>query len=118
MGMIQDKRRFPRKILEKPAEIFDCDTGLSMGVLEDVSRGGFSVLTNQDIRPSETRNVTLVLPGPKESTHRVSLMAECVWCQSLSEQTDFAAGFYLKEIKDQDNVALNYFIRDYQVVTG
>ncbi len=113
---LQEKRRFPRKAPEKAAEVLDNDTGLSIGILEDVSKGGFSILTDQGIRPSETRNVTLILPGPKESTHRVSLTAECVWCQSSSDRTDFAAGFILCHIEDQDEVALNYYIRDYQVV--
>lgn len=113
---IQEKRRFPRKSLQQPAEVLDNDTGLSIGVLEDVSRGGFSLVTHQSIRPSEQRSVTLVLPGPQGSTHVVSLLAECVWCQSLGDRTDYAAGFSLREINDQDSVALNYFIRDYQVV--
>ncbi|WP_257284699.1 PilZ domain-containing protein [Endozoicomonas sp. SESOKO1] len=111
----QEKRRFPRKTLEKTAEVLDKDTGLSIGILEDVSKGGFSILTDQGVRPSETRNVTLILPGPQESTYRVSMNAECVWCQTISEQADFAAGFVLRSIEDQDEVALNYYIRDYQV---
>lgn len=113
---IQEKRRFPRKLLQQPAEVLDNDTGASMGILEDVSRGGFALVTNQPLRPAEQRNVTLVLPGPRESTHRVTLVAECIWCQLLNNQTDFVAGFALKDIDDQDAVALNYFIRDYQVV--
>ncbi len=115
----QEKRRFPRKSLKKTAEVLDNDTGLSIGILEDVSKGGFSILTDQGVRPSETRNVTLVLPGPQsasqESAYRVSLTAECVWCQTISERADFAAGFVLRTIEDQDEVALNYYIRDYQV---
>ena len=111
----QEKRRFPRKILEKTTEVLDRDTGLSIGILEDVSKGGFSILTDQGVRPSETRNVTLILPGPQESAYRVSMNAECVWCQANSEQADFAAGFVLRSIEDQDAVALNYYIRDYQV---
>ena len=115
---LQEKRRFPRKASERTAEVLDNDTGLPIGVLEDVSKGGFSILTDQGVRPSETRNVTLILPGPKASTHRVSLTAECVWCQSNSDRSDFAAGFILRSIADQDAVALNYYIRDYQVVGG
>ena len=111
----QEKRRFPRKVLEKTAEVLDNDTGLSIGILEDVSKGGFSILTDQGVRPSETRNVTLVLPGPQDSAYRVSLTAECVWCQTISERADFSAGFVLRTIEDQDEVALNYYIRDYQI---
>ncbi len=112
---LQEKRRYPRKSMEHPTEVLDNDTGVSIGVLEDVSRGGFNLLTDQGIRPSEVRNVTLLLPGPQGSTHTVSLSAECIWCQSLGDRNDFSAGFQLKTIEDQDAVALNYFIRDYQV---
>ncbi|MGB1272245.1 MAG: hypothetical protein ACPG5T_09230, partial [Endozoicomonas sp.] len=89
-----------------------------------VSRGGFSLLTDQGIRPSELRKVTLLLPGPQAgskdgtcqgSIYKVSMVAECVWCQAVSEKADFAAGFVLRDIKDQDEVALNYYIRDYQL---
>lgn len=113
---IQEKRRFPRKSLQQPAEVLDNATGQSIGVLEDVSRGGFSLVTDQKIRPSQQRNVTLILPGPRGTTHVVTMLAECVWCQPLSERADYAVGFTLKDINDQDYVALNYFIRDYQVV--
>ena len=111
----QEKRRFPRKVLEQTTEVLDNDTGLSIGRLEDVSKGGFSILTDRGVRPSETRNVTLVLPGPQDSAYRVSLTAECVWCQTISDRADFAAGFALRSIEDQDAVALNYYIRDYRV---
>lgn len=112
---IREKRRFPRKPLQQPAEVLDNDTGVSLGVLEGVSRGGFSLVTGQQFRPSERRNVTLILPGPLGTHHLVAMTAECVWCQKLSQRRDFAAGFSLKRIDDQDLVALNYFIRDYQV---
>ena len=132
---VLEKRRFPRKLLEEPAEVLDNDTGQLLGILEDVSKGGFSLVTNQVIRQDEVRNITLVLPGPQKSYHRVSLIAECVWCQSSSKQgsrrsnntregipgkassdqvpESYAAGFQLREIGEQDLVALNYFIRDY-----
>ena len=119
---VLEKRRFPRKLLEEPAQVLDNDTGQLLGVLEDVSKGGFSLLTNQIIRQDEVRNITLVLPGPQKSYHQVSLIAECVWYQSGSKQGNspsaptpgsYAAGFQLREIDEQDQVALNYFIRDY-----
>ena len=113
---IQEKRRFPRKSLQQPAEVLDNDTGVSMGVLEDVSRGGFALITDHPFRPSEQRNVTLILPGPLGTHHLVSMIAECVWCQTLNRKQGFVTGFSLKAIEDQDLVALNYFIRDYQVV--
>ena len=113
---IQEKRRFPRKPLQQPAEVLDNDTGVSIGVLEDVSRGGFSLVTSQTFRPSEHRSVTLILPGPLGTHHIVVMTAECVWCQKLNQRQAFAVGFSLKIIDDQDLVALNYFIRDYQVV--
>ncbi|MET4822174.1 PilZ domain-containing protein [Endozoicomonas lisbonensis] len=83
---VLEKRRFPRKLLEEPAEVLDNDTGQLLGILEDVSKGGFSLVTNQMIRQEEVRNITLVLPGPQKSYHRVSLIAECVWCQSSNKQ--------------------------------
>ena len=112
----QEKRRFPRKILEATAAVLDNDTGQPIGTLEDVSKGGFSILTDLKVRPSEARNVTLVLPGPKGSDRKVTLTAECVWCQTTSDRASFVAGFALRRIHDQDEVALNDYIRDYQMV--
>ena len=114
---VLEKRRFPRKTLDEPAEVLDRDTGQLLGVLEDVSRGGFSLHTKQSIRLEEVRSVTLILPGPLDSSHLVSLVAECVWCQSGNKQgdhrRDYVAGFQLREIDERDLVALNYFIRDF-----
>ncbi len=111
----QEKRRFPRKTLEQGAPVFDSDTSHSIGILEDVSQGGFSILTDFRIRPAEARNVTLTLPGPSGTTHRITVMAECVWCQANDNQTRFFAGFSLRCSNHRDEVALNYYIRDYQV---
>lgn len=113
--IIQEKRRFPRKTPEQIAVVLDNDTDQSLGVLDDVSKGGFSILTDSRVRPAETRNVTLVLPGPREVPYRVKLTAECVWCQTISGRAGFAAGFVLRSINDQNEVALSYYIRDYQV---
>lgn len=115
--IIQEKRRFPRKTPEQIIVVLDNDTDQSLGVLDDVSKGGFSILTDSRVRPAETRSVTLVLPGPREAPHRVKLTAECVWCQTISGQAMFAAGFVLRSINDQNEVALNYYIRDYQVAS-
>ena len=109
----QEKRRFPRKNLETTATVLDNDTGQPIGILEDVSKGGFSIITDLKFRPCEDRSVTLLLPGPKDSTHKVSLSAQCVWCQTIHGR--FAAGFALRRINDQNEVALNYYIRDYQL---
>lgn len=109
----QEKRRFPRKTLETTAAVLDNDTGQPIGILADVSKGGFSIITDLKFRPCEDRSVTLLLPGPKDSAHRVSLTAQCVWCQTIRGR--FAAGFILRRINDQDEVALNYYIRDYQL---
>ena len=112
-----EKRRSSRKILAEPAQVLDGDTGVLVGVLEDISRDGFSILTGQPVLLSEVKKVTIILPGPQESTHRINMLAECVWCQSGNKQgdhsRDYAAGFQLREIEEQDAVALNYFMRDY-----
>lgn len=115
---VLEKRRYPRKVLAEPAQVMDNDSGQLLGVLEDVSRGGFSILTDQPIRLEDIRNITMVLPGLNDTAqHHVTLLAKCVWCQSGNKQgdhsRDFAAGFQLHEIEEQDAVALNYFIRDY-----
>ena len=112
---VQEKRRFPRKQLDQPAEVIDNDTGMIIGMLKDVSKGGFRLVTSRGIRPSDIRNVTLVLPGPQSGTHKVSATAQCVWCQGLNEKPQYAAGFALSDIQEQDAVALNYFIRDYNI---
>ncbi|KEQ16309.1 PilZ domain-containing protein [Endozoicomonas numazuensis] len=114
---VLEKRRYPRKVLAEPAQVMDNDSGQLLGVLEDVSRGGFSILADQSIRLEDVRNITMVLPGLNDTAHHVTLVAKCVWCQSGNKQgdhsRDFAAGFQLHDIEEQDAVALNYFIRDY-----
>ena len=114
---VLEKRRFPRKSLNEPAQVLDNDTGLQLGILEDISNGGFSLLTSQAIRQDETRSVTLMLPGPQDGEYHVSLVASCVWCQSGNKHgdhpKDYSAGFQLQDIDEQNRVALNYFIRDY-----
>ncbi|PJE78814.1 hypothetical protein CI610_02227 [invertebrate metagenome] len=111
------KRHYPRKQLEVPTKVLDSGTQTAVGLLADISRNGFRLITHNTVTPGEVRNFTLTLPSPGDKPHSIMLSAECVWIDKTQENAcqSHTAGFLIKAIGEQDAVALNYFIRDYSV---
>ncbi|MTI13572.1 PilZ domain-containing protein [Sansalvadorimonas verongulae] len=107
-----NQRRHIRKRLSCTANVFQTQSGLSVGRIFDISQEGFMLLGPTQMQPNEVINLTLELPE-LDSTRSIELAAECMWCQPSNFTRDFGAGFHIKTISDQDQVALNYFIRDF-----
>ena len=112
---VQEHRQYPRKIVEQSVEVLDNETGSTLGYLEDVSREGFGLVTSQPVSPLDVKQVTLNLPGPQGNQYTVRMIAQCIWCQPRKESSNALVGFQLRDIDEQNAVALNYFIRDYKV---
>ncbi|OQX36621.1 PilZ domain-containing protein [Kistimonas asteriae] len=108
-----EQRRHVRKRLDCTAFVFDTITGEKLGRLFDISKEGFMLLTTRELSAQQQLNLTMELPNTISGQHNIELSAECVWCQPSSFSEDFGAGFRVKTISEQDNVALQYFIRDF-----
>ncbi|WP_281646457.1 PilZ domain-containing protein [Parendozoicomonas sp. Alg238-R29] len=107
-----EQRRHMRKRLSCTANVFQTQNGTPLGRIFDISKEGFMLLSPSKVQPKEVINLTLELPE-MDNTRAIELSAECMWCQPSSFTKDFGAGFHIKNISDQDQVALNYFIRDF-----
>ncbi|CAM3766740.1 PilZ domain-containing protein [Parendozoicomonas haliclonae] len=109
---LQEKRRHVRKRLTVTANVFQTQDQQSIGRVFDISQEGFMLLTPARVQPSEVLDLTIEIPE-LDSSRNIELSAECMWCQPSSFSKEFGAGFHIKNISDQDQVALNYFIRDF-----
>ncbi len=109
---VTEQRRNVRKRLTCTANVFQTQSGMSVGRVFDISKEGFMLLCNTQLEAENTLNLTMEIPE-LESTRNIEISAECMWCQPSSFTKDFGAGFHIKAISDQDQVALNYFIRDF-----
>ncbi|MCK5893103.1 MAG: PilZ domain-containing protein [Endozoicomonadaceae bacterium] len=110
-----EKRRHARKQINETAFVFDSNTGEKLGQLLDISREGFMLLSIREITVQQQLNLTLELPNTISVSghHLIKVSAKCAWCQPSSFSHDFGAGFQITSISEQDNVALQYFIRDF-----
>lgn len=107
-----EQRKHTRKRLDCTALVFDSNTGEELGKLFDISREGFMLLTTRELT-SQQLDLTMELPSIASEHRKIKLSAKCVWCQPSSFGDDFGAGFQVKSISEQDNVAWQYFIRDF-----
>ncbi len=107
-----ERRRHVRKRLSCTTNVYLTETGASLGHIFDVSKEGFMLLGPEKLPASAKLNLTMELPE-LDKTRSITMSAVCVWSQPSSFSEDFGSGFNIEEISDQDQVALNYFIRDF-----
>ena len=109
---LQDKRSHVRKPLTCTANVYQTQSGLPLGRISDVSKEGFMLRSHSRMSPKDVLELTLELPE-LDRTRSLEVAAQCIWCHPISGSKEFGAGFHIKAISDQDQVALNYFIRDF-----
>ncbi len=107
-----EQRRHVRKRLDCTVTAIRTDNGQPLGHLADISKGGFKVISSDPLAVASVLNLILELPSA-DDIRQIELTAECRWCQPSPESEDYGAGFQIKNISDQNQVALNYFIRDF-----
>ena len=108
-----EQRRHVRKCLKYKTTAFNTTSGDRLGELFDISQQGFRLLAPQKLNPKDTLDITLELPGLTGDSKQVQLTAECIWCGPAEQPPEFGIGFQVISISEQDNVALQYFIRDF-----
>ncbi|MCL6269762.1 PilZ domain-containing protein [Sansalvadorimonas sp. 2012CJ34-2] len=108
-----EQRRHVRKRLDCTVPAIRTDNGQPLGYLADISKEGFKVICPVPLERESQLDLILELPNA-DSVRQIEVTAECRWCLPAEESEEFGAGFHIKSISDQNQVALNYFIRDFE----
>ncbi len=109
---LQDKSRRIHKRLAVATNVFSTRNGLPFGRIFGISQREFILSCTAPLEAGETLELTVEIPE-LDGRRLIELSAMCIWCQASENTTDFEAGFHIVNISDQNQVALNYFIRDF-----
>ena len=108
---LPEMRRHVRKRLNQLVHVYQTDNGLPAGRIVNISKQGFMLSCQQPFKPEHAFKLSVELPEV-DNTRTIHLTAQCMWCQP-SDANDQDAGFHIEVISDQDQVALNYFLREF-----
>ena len=106
---MDDARRRPRKQPVNYLEIYDCDSGLFIGHVVDITADGLRVYSEKVIMPGQTYSLRLTSAQFTESAQEIRFHAVCRWskeCTGHLLQGSFAAGFEITRLSLEDSERL------------
>lgn len=99
-----DQRQGPRVALADPIAVADAESGIHLGLLINLSREGFMLITDEAFRPGTEFRLRAPLASDGSG---VEIEARCLWCQRSSYSEQYGAGFALIRPSDAVDRALN-----------
>ena len=100
-----NNRKSPRVNLLDRIEVYDAQSNEFLGLMVDISTGGFKMLTKNQMGQGEEYLLSIVLPVGN-SDRKIVFKADVRWCDKDINHNLFAAGCYLVQIKAKDRFDL------------
>jgi hypothetical protein len=94
-------------------EIFDCATGLSIGVLCDISLIGLRVAGEHGVPPGEKLQLRVVVPDDSPAGKEIVFYCQSRWSHRDPASDCFYIGFQLLEIDEDQRSLLESLIEEY-----
>ena len=111
--ILQQEQRHIRHRLAVATHVFTTD-GITYGQLITIDKDNFVITRHSPVVVGETAQLILTIPGLADKEQQnMELTTECKYCNYVADEELFHIGFHISEISDQNQVALNYFIRDF-----
>ena len=104
-----NKRKSPRVTLLDRLEVYDAQSNELLGIMVDISTGGFKILTKNQMGQGEEYLLSIVLPVGN-SDRKIVFKADVRWCGKDINHNSFAAGCYLAQIKAKDRLDMVDFM--------
>lgn len=105
-----DRRLTPRYIISRLVRVIDISTQQELGRIVNLSSSGFMLVSSQPIESRKTLHLALELGTTAESSRRVRLEAQCLWCGPSSFSLDYGAGFEITYIAPTEQRKLQQWI--------
>jgi hypothetical protein len=96
-----NNRKSARINLQDRIEVYDAQSNEFLGLMVDISTGGFKMLTKNQMGQGEEYLLSIVLPLGN-SNRKIVFKADVRWCGKDNKHNSFAAGCYLVQIKAKD----------------
>ena len=111
--ILQQEQRHIRHRLAVATHVLTAN-GRAYGRLINIEQENFVIARHSPVSVGETVLLTLTIPGLGDKEEQpMELTTVCTYCQYSADEELFHIGFSISEISDQNQVALNYFIRDF-----
>ena len=104
------ERAYDRFSPQSTIQIIDKLDGTALGVLINISKGGFMMLS-EGICPEagEIRQVQLI--DHESGNPDISVGAICLWCDDANARHSYWSGFQIIDISPEDQEKLNQYVR-------
>ncbi len=106
---MKELRKHPRYMVRGTIQAINMLTGRSIGVLINLSAGGFMLMCGKDA-PHGGDILQLHLLDPKEGRLDVIIGASCVWREEASATDSYWAGFKFIDVSPEAGKALDLFL--------
>ncbi len=88
-----NRRSHDRILLLAKVEVQDATSGEKLGVIEDLSLGGFRLSTPKVIAVGVRKELRIALPAALQGVGELRVVAECRWLRTQAKGPGFACGF-------------------------
>ena len=106
---MRNNRKSARVKLLNRVEVHDAQSKELLGIMVDISSGGFKMLAKNQMDQDQEYLLSIVLPLGNRNK-KVVFKADVRWCGKDIDQNWFAAGCYLVQIEPKDRLDIASFI--------
>lgn len=98
----EDRRKHPRKRVDRPLKVNDLDRGEILGHLVDVSLNGLMLISSDPIDVNRVFQVSLELPDGIDDGQAALFGAESLWREVSNEPGKSWVGFQIIDISPEN----------------
>lgn len=106
---MKEKRKQKRFSLDQTIQAINILDGRSLGVLINISEGGFMTMCGEN-SPSRGDILQLHLLDPKEKSLDIMAGATCVWQEEAHASDSYWCGFKFIDLSSEAHEVLNNFL--------
>jgi len=95
---IQDRRKHPRKKVDRPLIVNDLDRGEALGCLVDISIEGLMLISPDPVEVNRVFQLSLELPEEFGASQAALFGAESLWREVSNDPWKYWVGFQIIDI--------------------
>ena len=104
------ERKFKRRHLIYYLRVYDCNSGILIGHLADITTDGIMLVSESPIKTEIDFNFKMTLPEAIEGSRDITFNAESIWCKKDVNPDFYATGFKISNIEDKDTELIEFLI--------
>lgn len=98
---MQERRRFKRRLLVYHLEVFDAESGESVGRMVDITPDGMMLVSNRSTELNSILRLWVDLPSEVLGNKRITFTAKAQWCRHDINPDLFDTGLQFTDISDK-----------------